>query len=99
MGKPIEVLTRVVLDDVAVFDTDRTITGMDGAGFASADAAAAGSGFPARLAASLFAADEALSYLFIAANQVVLQRREGWDEAGLDRAEAEVCRFFVHYRD
>jgi len=99
MGKPIEVLTRIALDDVAVLDTDRTITGSDGAGFSSADDAAAGSGLPARLAASLFGIDEALSHVFIDANQVVLQRRGGWGEAALDRVEAEVCRFFVHYRD
>ena len=99
MGQTIQVLNRVVLDEVAVLDTDRTITAMDGAGFGSVAAAEEGEGLPARLAGVLFGADPEVSHVFIAANQVLLQRSGGWDEAALDAAADEVSRFLVYYRD
>ena len=99
MGQTIEVIGSTVLDATVVLDTDRNLTGMDGAGFASAEAAAAGSALPARLAEALFSADPALIRVFVANNQVVAGREGGWDDAALESLSAEVARFFVHYRD
>ena len=97
MGMPIAVDSTRVVGEVAVFDTDRSITGQDGVGFESAAAADAHSTTPARLASRLFAADASLTHAFVASSQVVLRRRGGWDEAGLSTAAAIIAGFFVHY--
>jgi len=41
MGKPIEVAASTIVGDVLLLDTDRSITGQDGVGYESAEAAAA----------------------------------------------------------
>jgi hypothetical protein len=97
MGQPISVSARTI-DDVVVFDTDRSITGQDGAAFASAEEAGARPGwFPAELAARLFAADGAVDHVFVASNQVVVRRRGGWSDDDRDGAAAIVSGFFLHY--
>jgi hypothetical protein len=94
MGQPIE-LTSIVLGDVALFDTDRCITGQDGAGFTRDEAVE--DSFPARLAGRLFSADEALDHVFVGSNQVVVRRPSGWDDAALAAASAAIASFFVFY--
>ena len=96
MGQPIQVdATR--LDDVALFDTDRSITGQDGAGFASAGEAEASDSFPAQLAARLFAADASVDHVFVASNQVVLRRSGGWSDGDVDTASQVISDFFLYY--
>lgn len=96
MGQPIQVdATR--LDDVVMFDTDRSITGQDGAGFASAAAANASDIFPGRLAARLFAADSAVDHVFVASNQVVVRRSGGWSDGDVDAASRVISDFFLYY--
>ncbi len=97
MGMPIAVQSTSVVGEVAVFDTDRSITGQDGVGFEDAAAAAAHDTAPARLAIRLFAADPGLVHAFVASSQVVLRRREGWDPSALAAAAAVITGFFVHY--
>jgi hypothetical protein len=97
MGQPIDVSARTI-DDVTVFDTDRSITGQDGASFASAEEAGARSGwFPADLASRVFAADSAVDHVFVASNQVVVRRRGGWGDDDRDRVSSIVRGFFLHY--
>jgi hypothetical protein len=97
MGMPITVDSTRVVGEVAVFDTDRSITGQDGIGFGDAAEADAMGTTPAQLAARLFAADAALAHVFVASSQVVLRRHGGWDEAALSAAAAIIAGFFVHY--
>ena len=97
MGMPISVDSTRVVGEVAVFDTDRSITGQDGIGFGDAAAADALATTPAQLASRLFAADTALAHVFVASSQVVLRRHGGWDEAALSAAAAIIAGFFVHY--
>ena len=97
MGKQISVSATSVVGEVAVFDTDRSITGQDGTGFASAADAASGETFPARLATRLFDAVPGLSHVFVASSQVVLRRDPGWDPASLQAAGNVVSGFFVFY--
>lgn len=99
MGQPISVLQTTVVGDVLMIDTDRSITGQDGSGFASADEAADSATFPGDLAARIFAADEAVTNVFVASNQVVLERSGGWDEATADASATIVANFFVFYAD
>ncbi len=96
MGKPIAVTSTRTVGEVAVFDTDRSITGQDGMAFASAPEAA--ESFPARLAARLFETVPGLAHVFVASSQVVLRRTGGWDDSARSAAESCIADFFVFYR-
>jgi len=93
MGQPIEV-QAIVLGEVAVFDTDRSITGQDGHGFTRDSDPG---GFAGRLAARLFTIDESIVHVFAASSQVVARRSEGWDDASVSRASREIRELFVFY--
>ena len=97
MGQAIQV-EPAVIGDVAIFDTDRGLTGQDGTGYTNADEAGADHSFPGRLAGRLFAADEQLDNVWVASNLVVLRREAEWDEAAVDGAAAVIRDFFLHYR-
>lgn len=94
MGQIINVTTNV-LDDVALFDTDRTITGQDGSAYGSA--AEADSTFPGRLAHRLFGVDPSIVHVFVASNQAVIRRNGGWPPAALKVASDTISEFFVFY--
>jgi hypothetical protein len=96
MGQQIEVGSRVVGTSV-IFDTDRTITGQDGAEFTSPAEAAADDAFPNVLAQRLFEADAGISSVFIASNVVTVTRADGWDDPTVAAASSIVGDFFVYY--
>ena len=96
MGQQIEVTSQVVGESV-IFDTDRSITGQDGAEFTSAAAAATADSFPNVLAQRLFVGDPTISGVFIASNVVTVTRPGGWDDAALATATRIVGDFFVFY--
>ncbi len=98
MGQPITVDAKVV-GDVAIFDTNRSLTGQDGAGFGSADDAAAGDGYGAELARRLFAADDAVGHVFVQSNAATVRRGGGWPPEALAAASQVLQDFFVFYRD
>ena len=93
MGQPIE-LETILLGDVAIFDTNRTITGQDGASFARG---AEGEDFPSMLAAKIFGADDAAEHVFVASNEVVVKRDRAWDGAASATVGGVIERFFVFY--
>jgi hypothetical protein len=95
MGQRIEV-QAIVFGEVAVFDTDRSLTGQDGRGF-TRESDLGGVDFASRLAARLFDADEAVAHVFAASSQVVARRAEGWDEASVTRASDVIRELFVFY--
>ena len=96
MGQLIRVAT-VPMGDLAVFDTDRSLTGQDGHEYGSLEEARAGQTFPAELAARLFEADDEVRHVYVLFNQVVARRSGRWDEEALAGA-AEISRtFFVFY--
>ena len=83
--------------DVAVYDTNRSLTGQDGGAFGGPEQAASGRGFGAGLAASIFAADGGVDHIYVASNVVTVRRPGGWDDDAV-AAIAEVIRsFFVFY--
>ncbi len=92
MGQTIQVQSSVN-GDVAVFDTDRTLTGQD----AEAFSAPAEGTVAADLASRLFAADPAIDHVFVQFNLVSARRQGGWDEASLQRAATIVERLFEVY--
>ncbi len=97
MGQRITVDEPVVLDDVAILATDRSLTGMEGCAFTSREDAERSSGFPARLAARLLAADPALRRVYVTMNTVVLRRDGGWDADRLAAATQVVADLFRFY--
>lgn len=96
MGMAISVRPARIVGDVAVFDTDRSVTGQDGAGF-DASAAQAATTAGALLAQRLFAADPEIQHVFVASSQIVVRRHGGWDDAAMQRSSAVIAGFFVHY--
>jgi hypothetical protein len=98
VGQTIEVTPQQV-GSVVIFDTDRSITGQDGSGYTQADAADDEAPFPARLAARLFAGIDNLDHVFIASNQVVVERQAGWKDATVAKASEIISQFFRYYPD
>jgi hypothetical protein len=80
-----------------MFATDRAITGQDGVAYSDPAAAAGAHTFPASLAARLLDGDESIEHVYVASNQVVALRRNGWDEESLGGTADRITRFFVYY--
>ncbi len=95
MGQRIEVAATVV-DDIAMFNTDRAITGQDGAGFGVADASDSNT-FDGQLAAKLFDGVSGIDHVFVASNQVVVRRPHGWDDHSVAAASGVISDFFLFY--
>jgi hypothetical protein len=98
VGQLIEVeVTR--LGTVAMFDTDRSLSGQDGESYASEAEAAAGTTFPARLAERLLDHDDALVNVYVYSNTVSITRSTEWSEADADAIVDIVRNFLVHYEE
>jgi hypothetical protein len=96
VGQPIQVIDRVVLGDVVLFDTDRTLTGQDGETYtAGADPEA--SSFGATIAARLLDSDDRLGEVFVLSNTLSLRRPDGWTAEALDNASETIRTFFIFY--
>ena len=95
MGQAIEVSASVI-DDIAMFDTDRTITGQDGQSF-TRDETSSGVSIPGNLAASLFDSVAGIDHVFVASNQVVVRRPHGWDDHVISAATKAIEDFFLFY--
>ena len=97
MGQKIDV-SATVIDDIVMFDADRSITGQDGIGYSSGDEIAEND-FPALLADRLFREVPGIDHVFIASNQVVVRRPHGWDDEVVESAGAVISNFFLFYPD
>ncbi|MDP8958613.1 MAG: hypothetical protein M3N51_05285 [Actinomycetota bacterium] len=86
------------LNEVAIFDTDRSLTGQDGHAFGSEDEAIVGDSFPAALAIRLFESDPSIASVYVLSNGVVVRRSQAWDEASLGEAAEVIRTFFVFYQ-
>jgi len=96
MGQTIEVKS-VVLGGIALFDTDRSITGQDGHRFESRSATQDDPTTAGRLAAELFGSDLAIDHVFVQSNQVTVRRTDGWSDESADNSAAVIRDFFVFY--
>lgn len=97
MGQTIEITNTVLLDEVALIDTDRSLTGQDGEAYASAAEAGAGSTLPAGLATRLFATDDRIEHVYVFSNTLSVRRAGGWDDGAVETAAAVIRAFFVYY--
>ena len=97
MGQHIDVQHPVMLGDIAVFVTDRTLAGMTGVRFESPSEAEAHNGVPARLAAHLYAAEGGLRHIYIASNTVTVGRVIAWNDIHLATVTRAIEEFFLFY--
>lgn len=95
MGQPIEVADPTVLDTVAVFDTDRSLSGQDGESFSPGFSGE--ETFPAELAQRIFEADPAADHIYVFSNTVSVRRPAGWDQTSLSDMRRLIADFFVFY--
>jgi len=95
MGQLIQILSRTVLETIAMFATDRGVTGQDGFSYSPSDGT--GGDFPSRLAGRIAAADDNIEHVYVVSNQVVVRREGGWDEPSLEATAAVINGFFVYY--
>ena len=96
MGQLIEV-DHLLLGDVAVFDTDRTLSGQEGETYVSAAAADASSTFPGRVAGALFAALPSIVSVYVFSNTVSVRSSGGWSEEQSDTAAGVIRNSLVYY--
>lgn len=97
MGQRIVVQQPVVVEDVVIFETDRSLTGMAGATLDSAEQAEEASGFAAELARRLYAVDDDLDQVYVYSNTIVARRSGSWGDDELDAASRVVEEFFLYY--
>lgn len=97
MGQKIEISSAVTIGDVAVFDTDRSLSGQDGERFRSAAEAAEKSTFPARLAARLFDAGDEVQSVYVTSNVISVERSGGWDAHDLEETGTLIREFLLFY--
>ena len=93
MGQTIEINQVVPIGDVAIFHTDRTLTGQEGETYAGPIAAEAVGSLPAKLALELFASDPSIDHCHIASNTITVRRRAGWSEADLAAVQEVIAGF------
>lgn len=96
MGQQVQV-EHVLLGDVAIFDTDRSLSGQEGETFSVAEEAAAADTFPARLAADLFAARPEIRSVYVYSNTASVRGPGGWSEEQARQMEDVIRNCLVHY--
>jgi hypothetical protein len=97
VGQRIKVDGTRVIDASLLISTDRSLTGTDGEGYDSSEAAASGSTFPAKLAVELFESDDAIVRVYVSQNVVVVTRADGWPDEASESAQRVVEEFFLFY--
>lgn len=97
MGQTINVSPATVVGQVALFDTDRSLSGQDGETYHTAADAEAGTTFPAALAQELFETDRVISSVYVYSNVVSVERPAGWDDAAKTGMSEAIRDFFVIY--
>lgn len=97
MGQRIEVDSTTMIDDTAVFATNRSLTGTDGEGFASSEEASSSDTFPGKLASELFDSDEALTRVYVDQNVLVMSRSGAWNDASIASTSKLIEDFFLFY--
>lgn len=86
-----------MIDNTAVLSMNRSLTGTDGEGYESAEDASGATTFPGQLASRLFAADDALTRVYVDQNTLLVTRAGGWDDAAMTTTSTVVEDFFLFY--
>jgi ferredoxin--NADP+ reductase len=94
MGQRIEV-SAASLGTVALFSTDRSLTGQDGLDYYREPID--GGEPPDELARRLIASDESIDHVHVLSNTVTVRRTEEWDEDTIADASDVISGLFIHY--
>ena len=82
------------MGEVALFSTDRSLTGQDGLEFESRPEA---DDPPSVLAQRLFDQVEGIDHVFVLSNMATVRRSTSWNETTLEEASEVIAELFVHY--
>lgn len=96
MGQVIEV-DATALGTVAIFDTDRTLTGQDGEAFGSVAEARLGKTFSAKLAERLFTEHSGLTNVYVYSNAISIARDAEWSDDEISAVASLIRDFLVYY--
>ena len=98
MGQLIEV-EHLLLGNVAIFDTDRSLSGQDGETFTDADDAGESETYPGLVAQGILNHDVGIKSVYVFSNTISVSHSSEWTD---DRAAAvaEIIRnSLVHYEE
>lgn len=93
MGQNVEIRNTVVMGDVLMIDTDRSLTGQDGQ-VLTPDLN--GEGVPRLLAERLFGLGLGIDHMYVLQNTVTVRRPGGWDDES-SRAVTDITHAFLRY--
>lgn len=96
MGQVIEV-EATHMGTVAIFDTDRSLSGQVGESYGSALGARDGVTFPAKLAEQLFDHDATITNVYTYSNTISVARGEDWSAGDVDALRLVIRNFLVYY--
>ena len=96
MGQLIEV-EQVVLGTVAIFDTDRSLSGQDGETFTDAQEASTSGTFPGLVAQALFNHEPQLTTVYVFSNTISVTRPRAWTDTEASDAASAIRNFLVYY--
>ena len=88
-----------LLGGIGVFTGDRSFTGQDPESYGSATESAQTGSIGAGLATRLFDLDDAIDYVYMQSNNVMVRRTSAWDDGARDEIQAAVETLFIHYDD
>lgn len=98
MGQVIEV-EPVALGNVAIFDTDRSLTGQVGETYRSAAEARTRTTLPAKLAERIFEHDSTVSSVYVYSNTISVSRPSEWSQDDIDELASVIRNFLVYYEE
>lgn len=96
MGQLIEV-DHLVLGDVALFDTDRSLSGQEGESYAEPETAAASGTFPGQVAAALLTELPTIQSVYVFSNTISVKQSGGWSVESAETAAGIIRNSLVHY--
>ena len=98
MGQQIVVESELV-GEVAVFTGDRSLTGQDPESYRTPPDGGGTGSIGAILATRLFELDDAIDYVYVQSNNVMVRRTVAWDDEARDGTQAVVESLFIHFDD
>ena len=87
------------LERVGLFTSDRSLTGQDPESYRSSTEAAETGSIGADLATRLFDLEDAIDYVYVQSNNIIVRRTSAWDDSARDDTQAVIESFFTHYGD
>lgn len=86
-----------VVDEVAMFDTDRSLTGMQGEAYSTLDEARSANTYPSQLAERIMLDDGSVLGVYVYSNVVSVNRSGGWNDQSTAKTSDVIKNFFIVY--